>query len=189
MTRNEVLQQTEKGIRQVISEAKTHLQNLGHEELNWKPAAGRWSIAECLEHLNRYSNYYNRQALGKLENADQVEEHGYKAGWIANWVHNSIHPENRKKMSTPKFLDPSNSIISDNIVTEFLQHQYQLLGVVEKAQQVDLNKIKVPVEVMKLIKLSLGDVLIFMDLHQQRHMIQAREVLHLMQTDQNLQIA
>ncbi|GAA4003568.1 hypothetical protein GCM10022408_13940 [Hymenobacter fastidiosus] len=34
--------------------------------LNFKPGPESWSILECLEHLNRYSRYYNERLAQAL---------------------------------------------------------------------------------------------------------------------------
>ena len=44
--------------------AQNEFKQLSLQQLNYKPGTDSWSILECLEHLNRYSRYYN-PALAK----------------------------------------------------------------------------------------------------------------------------
>lgn len=43
--------------RHLIQAIKVY-QNLSQDELNNQPSSGGWSIAQCLEHLNSYGDYY-----------------------------------------------------------------------------------------------------------------------------------
>jgi hypothetical protein len=50
----------------------------------------------------------------------------------------------------------------------------QLLG---KAQQVNINRIRIPVSITPLLKLKMGDVFGFIIAHHQRHFVQIEKQL------------
>ena len=52
------------------------------------------------------------------------------------------------------------SLIRGN-ASEFLQHQHQLLNLLEISHHADLNKIRVPTTLHSFIKLKLGDTFSF----------------------------
>ena len=52
-----------------------------------------------------------------------------------------------------------------------------MLTYLKRAHQTDLNKIKIPVSILKWIKLNLGDVLQFLVAHNERHLLQAKRNL------------
>ncbi|MCB0641832.1 MAG: DinB family protein, partial [Phaeodactylibacter sp.] len=55
---------TQQLIRQLSTQTEAHierallLQELDDKTLNFKPDSTSWSILECLEHLNRYGDFY-----------------------------------------------------------------------------------------------------------------------------------
>ena len=55
---------------------------------------------------------------------------------------------------------------------EFLTQEYLLLELLDQAETVDLNKIRIPISLTKLIKLKLGDVFNFIVAHHERHFLQ-----------------
>ncbi|MFT7614843.1 MAG: hypothetical protein ACI9J3_003830, partial [Parvicellaceae bacterium] len=52
-----------------------------------------------------------------------------------------------------------------------------LLKILDTAKTLDITKPKVQVQIAKLLKLNIGEFLIFICTHQRRHMDQALEVL------------
>ena len=55
----------------------------------------------------------------------------------------------------------------------FIQHQQDLMELVDLGSDLNLNKKKVRLEFFKLIKLSVYETIIFMVEHQNRHLQQA----------------
>lgn len=144
--------------------------------LNYKPAPDSWSILECLEHLNRYSSYYN-PALAKAiaanaGNADQTISYT----WLGKKSLDMVRPDNGKKSKTVKHMNPNNSQLGRQTLEEFLDHQTELLQLLDKAKGANLNKKAIPVEFFKLLKLRIGETLEFVALHQERHLQQALKV-------------
>jgi uncharacterized damage-inducible protein DinB len=70
-----------------------------------------------------------------------------------------------------------NSLNVDTVLNEFEQHENELIRLLDMAQHVNLEEVRVPITITKLIKLKLGDTFRFLVAHQQRHMIQARNML------------
>ncbi|MBJ6109953.1 DinB family protein [Hymenobacter sp. BT523] len=144
--------------------------------LNQRPAPTNWSILECLEHLNRYSRYYNAafaKALARPTNATADE---VQYSWLGRKSVDMMRPTNAKKSNTLKHLNPLGSRLGHEVLAEFDQHQAQLLALLAQAARADLNRRAVPVEFFRLLKLRLGEALEFVVVHQQRHVQQARRV-------------
>jgi hypothetical protein len=62
-------------------------------------------------------------------------------------------------------------------LNEFLQQQEELLLLLEKAKQVHLGKIHIPISIASFIKLKLGDLFRFFIAHHQRHFVQINNIL------------
>ncbi|WP_230392342.1 DinB family protein [Pontibacter sp. FD36] len=145
--------------------------------LNFKPAPDSWSVLECLEHLNRYSRYYN-PALAKAiaTNSDDKPEQTISYSWLGKKSLDMVRPDNVKKSKTVRHMNPNNSQLGRQTLEEFLDHQTELLQLLNKAKNTNLNKKAIPVEFFKLMKLRIGETLEFVALHQERHLQQALNV-------------
>ena len=162
--------------QQLRATAQAEFESLDLTLLNQQPAPGSWSILECLEHLNRYSRYYNPQIAKALaqHGAPTAQSVGYS--WLGRKSVDMMRPDNRKKHTTLKHMNPSGSRLGREVLTAFLAHQIELLDLLERAHAADLNRKAVPVEFFKLLKLRLGEALEFVVVHQQRHLQQALRV-------------
>ncbi|MDX5482675.1 MAG: DinB family protein [Hymenobacteraceae bacterium] len=153
--------------------------------LNHKPAPDSWSILECLEHLNRYSRYYN-PALAKAiaNNSDGNYLQTISHSWLGKKSLDMVRPDNAKKNKTVKHMNPNNSQLGRQTLEEFLDHQTELLQLLDKAKGANLSKKAIPVEFFKLLKLRIGETLEFVVLHQERHVQQALRVKEQFPTNQ-----
>jgi uncharacterized damage-inducible protein DinB len=160
----------------LLNTVQTELEPLELAQLNHQPAPGAWSILECLEHLNRYSRYYNERLAKSLTrpsisaNAKEAEV-GYS--WLGGKFIRMMAPGNTKKAKTLKSMNPSGSRLDREVLTEFALHQQQLLELLAQAHSADLNRKAVPVEFLKVIKMRVGEAFEFVVLHEQRHVQQA----------------
>jgi hypothetical protein len=78
---------------------------LSQAQLNWGPAPGRWSIAECLVHLNiavtKTLPAFDRAiAVGRARGL--VGQGPFRYGWFANWMVRSMEPPPKRLMKTFK---------------------------------------------------------------------------------------
>jgi uncharacterized damage-inducible protein DinB len=156
---------------------KNDFYNLSEEKLNWEENLTRWSILECFEHLNRYSRYYvsaMEKALHVAENPPVNDE--LKSTWIGAKSISMMHPLNKKKQKTFKNMNPVNSKLDRSVLDEFLKHQEKLQILITKAESTDINRMKIPLEFFRLLKMTLGEALEFLIVHEQRHLIQAQDV-------------
>lgn len=146
-------------------------------QLNLRPAPGSWSALECLEHLNRYSRYYN-VALAKAcqqPAAGPAGAVGYS--WLGRYSIALMQPTNHKKQTTLRRMNPLGSQLGPEVIAEFDQHQARLAELLALAGSGNINRRAVPVEFFRLLKLRLGEALEFVVVHQQRHLQQAQRTL------------
>jgi len=74
-------------------------------------------------------------------------------------------------------MNPINSQLDKEVVNEFIKQQYQLIELLEKAKNIDLNAAKTNISISRLIKLKLGDTFRFVIYHNVRHIRQAENIL------------
>lgn len=180
MESTRLLQQAQEQTNQVIKIAQEQFLSLSEKQLSQKPAADKWSIAECLEHLNYYSSYYNNEIKKAIQRAEQKQwktTPNFSSTWLGKKSIEMANPDNSKPLKAAKNLNPAFSKVEPDVVKRFLKHQNDLLALIKAAHQVNLNKAKIRMEIMKLLKLRLGDIFLFMTAHQLRHCNQALNVL------------
>jgi hypothetical protein len=170
----QALQERVSQIRRTVTE---NFASLDIATLNYKPGPDSWSILECLEHLNRYCRFYLPQLSKAIAAAPAVARPGeFSSGWLGRKIVDSVDPKNIRKQKTFKHLNPNNSRLTKDTLTEFMQHQETLLQLLEQSGRVDLNKKAVPVEFFRLLKIRIGVAFLFLVTHQERHIGQALRV-------------
>jgi hypothetical protein len=156
-----------------VSDKAKKFTNLNKEQLNWKPETNKWSVGESFEHLIRinklYLPYFEKSSKGKK--SDGFFKHTLM-GKIMMWV---ISPYSKLKFKTLKSLNPARSNIKENIINDFLkQHEY-IVELAGDLKNFDLKEI-VTSPINSFVKYNLGDCLLIIALHDQRHILQAERV-------------
>jgi hypothetical protein len=152
---------------------------LDTEHLNFKQNLEKWSILECIEHLNLYGDYYlpeieKRMLAQKPTNAATT----FKSGIIGNYFANLMKAEAKPgKMKSPKDKNPANSALTITTIDRFLKQQERLRTLLVQAEHIDLAKTKTAISISKVIKLRLGDTFRFLVYHIERHVKQAERVM------------
>jgi len=177
MTSNDLLVKLRRDVLSIIDAAKD-FERLPESDLNWKEHQAKWSILECLEHLNRYSVYYNtefKKAIARTITSSNDQRQA-KSTWMGRKFIAMMHPDNTTKHKTFARMNPTSGSLKKEVIVRFLGNQQELLDILDKTSKVDLNKASIPVEFFKLLRMNLGDALQFVIVHEQRHLKQAAAV-------------
>jgi hypothetical protein len=138
--------------------AAEHLKTQPPSILNWKQNPKSWSILECVEHLNRYGDFYIPELTTKISNATHKPSEVFESNWIGTYFSKSVsYSENLNKMSTFKSMNPLNSKLTIETLHKFTHQQHQIIALLNNAKSVNLDKTKTAISISKLIKLRLGD--------------------------------
>jgi len=143
------------------------------EVLTWRATPSSWNILECLEHLNRYADFYLPEIEAKIKTSTTQSEPEFKSGFLGGYFAKSMLPKEKlNKMGTAKDKNPLNSQLDKSVIDTFLHQQTQWLELIEQSKQVSLNKVKIPITISTVIKLKLGDQFQFLNNHTIRHLHQ-----------------
>jgi uncharacterized damage-inducible protein DinB len=179
MTSKEVIDYCENHTKVILQRAK-ELQLLPQEKLQKKASKEVWSVLECLEHLNRYADFYNPAIQSALKNATTQPSSLFKSGLLGGYFAKSMLPTAKmKKMKTFKDMNPVYSQLPTEVVERFIAHQEEFLQLLRLAEHKNLNKVKTPITITRLIRLKLGDTLQFLVNHNVRHFQQIENCLNL----------
>ena len=163
----------------VAAETEASFGQLRARQLNWKPDAKQWSIAQCLDHLATANESYF-PTFDKVLNGETTSVLGERLPWLAAFwgkmLIKTVSPETARKSKAPKIFRPARSSLDRAIVRRFLDRQDRLIRYLRAAGDLDSEKIIIPSPVTGLIFYSLRDACRLIVAHEKRHLLQARRV-------------
>jgi hypothetical protein len=180
----DLLHQLEEDARLLKDQALQRLGELSKQKLTWKLQPNKWNIAECLEHLNRYSRYYLPALRKGIRNGVRPSRHPvFKSGWLGEVFVRSMLPTAgkivRNKMKSPAAYNPLNAPLQpQQVVQDFIAYQTQWEELIRQMHEVDITSTKIPISISKWVRVRMGDVVRFNIAHTQRHMVQIENVLN-----------
>lgn len=155
-----------------------YYKTLTDRALNYRVQEESWSILECIEHLNRYGNFYLPEIEKRMATSGYSNNGVFKTGWLGNYFAKSMLPKEKlNKMKTFKSMNPTGSNLTNEVLDIFINQQHTLLHLLNTARKVCLTKTKTGITISKWIKLRLGDTFRVLIYHNQRHIVQADRVL------------
>jgi len=165
---------------QNIEVARTLTSGLTETQMNWKPSAEQWSIAQCLEHLAITSSKFDRYfsvALARARRKWPVTNGPcYMPSMVGGWLARQVNPEGGRNFRAPKVFRPSESSSIHGSLEMFLNQQARFLDFVRESTGIDYNNTRLRSPVTPLMRYSLADAFVITVLHGQRHLAQARRV-------------
>ena len=151
-------------------------------QLCWKPAPDRWSIIECLQHLNLAERFYIRNIQHKVDKfglpqlipTDQTLE----SDWIGKIMFYAVDPQVKIKLPAPGIIRPRpvDELMPREVIRQFTELQNLLHTLINKAVYLDWNQEKVMTLFGNWLKIRLGDALLMLVAHTERHINQAMRV-------------
>ena len=185
MTTNELINIVTKITNENIECVQKKVAKLSENQLSWRPNVGVWSVEEVLAHLNSYASYYHPAFLKKIENTRFTSS---KEAFISSplgrsaWKSMKLGRLNniKRKFKAPKGYNPSfdRDLVTGKEVEQFVVNQNELLNLLDKAKEVNLRRVKIPISISKIVRLRLGDALLFVVYHNQRHVQQITNLVN-----------
>lgn len=155
--------------------------SLSLNQINWKPGSKIWSVGECINHLVITNGLYLKKmkefVLKGTSNPN--DDFNYSQSFIGELLTKAVDPENVKKSKTFKVFDPLESSASKSVVQDYALIMKGFIEMVKDMNGINLKKIKFSSPVNIFIRLNLGDPLIFIPKHDERHLVQAERIINL----------
>ncbi|MEM7551002.1 MAG: DinB family protein [Bacteroidota bacterium] len=185
MTFGELLEESKNLVEQLSDTVKEEFRPLSIDQLNWKPSAKKWSVIECLDHINTAGRHYIKHIsknldLGQNTNSDLNRE--YHAGFWGKKAAESMKPAEggviKNKMSTFPSMMPDYSNLNTEMVIDETDYQFEtFLNLIKRSENYDLEKVKIKSLLGGLLMFKLGDAYSFSLNHAHRHIVQAKNVM------------
>ena len=153
--------------------------DLTAQQLNWKPGADRWSVAQCFDHLVTANAAYF-PIFEKILSREKKDTFWESLPWLpAFWgkmLIKAVAPESPRKLKAPKIFQPSSSRVDGAIIGRFIDQQNQVIKYMKTSEGLDLEKTIISSPVTNLITYSLMDAYRIIIAHEKRHFLQALRV-------------
>jgi len=169
--------EVEKQLKEVI----LVFQNLPEDLLLQPAAEAGWSIVECFAHLNTYAEFYLPRIEKALDQATPLDESSnFKHSFLGRYFINMMDPNRGKRKY--KALKRHQPVGVDNpyaIISTYIQYLENILGILKKARGKNLLRKSVTTSLSDWLRINPGDAILFILIHNKRHMEQAKRILEM----------
>jgi hypothetical protein len=164
---------------QISADADALVTPLAQEQFVWKPGPSRWSIAECLEHMNATARAY----LPCIDEgiADAIRHGAYAEGpfqynLIGRIFSRLMEPPARLRLRAALDKQPGPERPKRETLAGFRAYQVQYVDRLRQANGIDLSRSCVRSPLAAWIRIPLGSAFASMAAHERRHLWQARKI-------------
>lgn len=162
---------------QLSADADALTNPLTDEQFTWRPESDRWSIAECLDHLNAAARVYLPMLDEGISEAIRRGVYGegpFKYNWLGRL---SVRISDlRVRYTASDELQPGRGRTRREILAAFRAYQVQYIDRLRQVNGVDLARARVRLTARTWLKIPLGSGLAVVISHSRRHLNQARRV-------------
>ena len=173
------LEQYHQQFERITAEAQALAAGLSEASFNWRPEPSTWSIQECLSHLvmvGQVEANAIEQAIDLARVKGLTGSGPYEYPVWERFILRETEPPVRHQMAAPKRFVPVHGQPLTGILPTFLHVQRRFQIQIERADGLDLQRVKVPTPISKFIRISLGITFAQAAAHERRHLAQAGRV-------------
>jgi|SRR4030095_6290078 hypothetical protein len=179
MSSRDELQELKGDLFTLARDARNEFSRLNVEQLNWKPAPQRWSVAQCFDHLvTTNASYFPTfdAVVNGQKRTTVIERFPLLPKVWGNLLIKSLDPTTTRKMKAPGRFQPSSSAISGSIIEDFVAHQTKVAEAIDATSKFDPERIVITSPAASMITYSLMDAFRIIVVHEKRHFQQAQRV-------------
>ena len=164
---------------QIQQQAGEVTAELNEARFNWRPSPAEWSIEECLSHLTMVGQWEIRaieQAIDQGKQRGLTGQGPFEYGPVDRFIVSQTEPPVRTAMPAPRHFTPLHGQPLTAVMPTFYHVQSTLILQLERAEGLDLRRVKVSTPISRFLKMSLGAMFAQIAAHERRHLEQARRV-------------
>jgi hypothetical protein len=164
----------------IARESAATFGRLDGSQLNWRPDAAKWSVAQCFDHLLNA----NRAMFQAIDAA--IDPSAPRTFWqrvpllprlFGRILVQSQAPDAKRKFTAPAGAVPAASTIDAGITERFIAHQHEAALHVQTFAHRDIGEINMVSPFVSFITYSVLDGCRLIVTHERRHLEQARRVM------------
>jgi hypothetical protein len=152
---------------------------LSEAELNWKPNAKTWSVAQNIHHLITINETYFPVLKGVRAGSQKlpwITSVKFMVRFFGNFILDSVEPTRKRKMKTFPLWEPSQSNLPANILEQFVQHQTDLKNLIQSNNDLLDKGVIIASPANRNIVYTLSRAWDIITTHEERHYNQAIEI-------------
>ena len=168
-----------KDLDAITNSFKSEFAALTADEINWKPNAQQWSVAQCIHHLILVNESYFPildQVRNKTYYTPRYGKFGFITKFFGKIVLDAVQPDRRKKMKTFSIWEPAISLVRGDIIVQFEKHQLELKHLITSSEDLLEKRTVISSPANRMIVYKLETAFDIMVAHEKRHLEQAREI-------------
>ena len=164
---------------QLSVEADAFVRPLRDEQFAWQPTPDRWSVAQCIDHLNATARVYLPVLDEGISDAIRRGLYGpgpYRynlVGRLHVWL---MQPHSRVRSKARRAFYPAPNRPRQEIMAAFRAYQVQYVDRLRQANGLDLARARAASPMANWLPMPLGSAFAMLIAHEQRHLAQACRV-------------
>lgn len=163
----------------IEAQTKGALTGMSDAAMTWRPPSGGWGVGQVLEHMIASNKLYNETIGPIIEQAEPAadQHRPWKPSLMGGLLIRAVLPTNARKLPTAGKLEPGPEPGPD-VVARFLGTVRETRDLVRAAQGLDMRRHRFTSPVNPIVRrLNLGDGLVVLVAHTQRHLQQIQRVM------------
>ncbi len=163
----------------VASDAQSVFGALDERQLNWRPDAARWSIAQCFDHLlsaNRGMLLALGAAMDPAAARTVWQRLPILPGVFGRMLIKSQTPDAKRKFTAPRQAVPASSALDPGVIARFAAQQREAAARVRALDEPDAARLIMVSPFVSFVTYSVLDGCRLIVTHDRRHFEQARRV-------------
>jgi hypothetical protein len=168
------------GLEDVARDAQSAFGGLDARQLNWRPDATRWSVAQCVEHLlvaNRLMIQSAVDAIDGTRPRTVWQRLPIWPGVLGRMLIRSQAPGTTRKFKAPPLAQPAASAVAADIVQQFVAQHADAVARLGTLGERDAASAIMTSPFIRVITYSVLDGWRLIVAHDHRHIAQARRVM------------
>ena len=157
--------------------AQALLAGLSEEQLNWQPAAGAWSVEQCVDDLCITTEAYLPAIAAALVGKPQALVEEIRMGWLSSWfVREFVEPSPAtKRVTAPRKIRPA-ARVGLSVLERFLASNRACRELMLHARSKNVNRIRFWNPFVPGVRFTVGTGFQIIASHGRRHLLQAERV-------------
>jgi hypothetical protein len=167
------------GLDEVVCDTQATFGGLDSRQLNWRPDATRWSVAQCFEHLLAANSVMFRAADEALNGSRPRSIWQRLPVWprlFGRMLIRSQSPDSSRKFTAPQISTPTASDIAADVVQRFIDQQRDAVSRLQTLDEEEATHAIMTSPFVRVITYSVLDGWRLVLAHDRRHIEQARRV-------------
>ena len=167
------------GLDDLAQETQATFGGLDARQLNWRPDATRWSVAQCFEHLLTANRLMFQTADAALNNAEPRtlwQRLPVLPGVLGRMLIRSQAPGAARKFTAPSKAQPASSDIAADIIQRFVEQHRDAVVRVQALDGPNAARTIMTSPFIRVVTYSVLDGWRLILAHDRRHFEQARRV-------------